>query len=272
MDEDELRGRLLAINSLDAPVRVVERRRKLVVGWRHDEVQWCELLSRRGLSGLYELHLHIDPRTRTVTFKDRQRSVQFLFCPEGENPSRVVLPFLRLRANWLGSVEQYATMEPFQYDFLPREIKAPVLGTLPQRLNVRFSPSGGDFSFLQHEISRRAPGGSGGWLRPAGQTPRPQPGQSRYVQLQLQADRKTVGEQQVGQPGRIEQRPHRRKEHRGVPLQLVTQHQLPGPKEVSLGAEHELDLVGKAAAQPSRPQAVQVGWQVVAPPCPSPDT
>ena len=142
VDEEALRGRLLAINNLDAPVRVVERRRRLVVGWRHDEVQWCELLSRRGLSGLYELHLHIDPRTRTVTLKDRQRSVQFLFCPEGVKTGRprVVLPFLRLRANRLGSVEQYAAQEPFQYDFLPREIKAPVLGTILQSgWNVRFS-------------------------------------------------------------------------------------------------------------------------------------
>jgi hypothetical protein len=142
VDEAELRGRLLAVNNLDAPVRVVERRRKLVVGWRHDEVQWCELLSRRGLSGLYELHLHIDPRTRTVTLMDRRRPVQFLFCPEGVKTGRprVVLPFLRLRANRLGSVEQYATMEPFQYDFLPHEIKAPVLGTiLASGWNVRFS-------------------------------------------------------------------------------------------------------------------------------------
>jgi hypothetical protein len=142
VDEEALRGRLLAINNLDAPVRVVERRRRLVVGWRHDEVQWCELLSRRGLSGLYELHLHIDPRTRTVTLMDRRRPVQFLFCPEGVKTGRprVVLPFLRLRANRLGSVEQYATMEPFQYDFLPHEIKAPVLGTiLASGWNVRFS-------------------------------------------------------------------------------------------------------------------------------------
>ena len=142
MDEDELRGRLLAVNTLDAPVRVVERRRKLVVGWRHDEVQWCELLSRRDLRSLYELHLHIDPRTRTVTLMDRRRPVQFLFCPEGVRTGRprVVLPLLRLRPSRLGSVEQYAATESFQYDFLPREIKGPVLGTILQSgWNVRFS-------------------------------------------------------------------------------------------------------------------------------------
>ena len=142
VDEDELRGRLLAVNNLDAPVRVVERRRKLVVGWRHDEVQWCELLSRRDLRSLYELHLHIDPRTRTVTLMDRRRPVQFLFCPEGVRTGRprVVLPLLRLRPSRLGSVEQYAATESFQYDFLPREIKGPVLGTILQSgWNVRFS-------------------------------------------------------------------------------------------------------------------------------------
>ena len=52
VDEEALRGRLLGINNLDAPVRVAERRRRLVVGWRHDEVQWCELLSRRDLRSL----------------------------------------------------------------------------------------------------------------------------------------------------------------------------------------------------------------------------
>ena len=142
VDEDELRGRLLAVNNLDAPVRVVERRRKLVVGWRHDEVQWCELLSRRGMSGLYELHLRFEPRTRTVTLMDRRRPVQFLFCPEGVRPGRphVVLPLVRLRPGRLGSMDQYAATEPFQYDFLPREIKAPVLGTILQSgWNVRFS-------------------------------------------------------------------------------------------------------------------------------------
>ena len=142
VDEEALRGRLLGINNLDAPVRVAERRRRLVVGWRHDEVQWCELLRRRGLSGLYELHLHIDPRTRTVTLMDRRRPVQFLFCPEGVRPGRprVVLPLVRLRPGRLGSMDQYAATEPFQYDFLPREIKAPVLGTILQSgWNVRFS-------------------------------------------------------------------------------------------------------------------------------------
>ena len=138
VDEEALRGRLLGINNLDAPVR----RRRLVVGWRHDEVQWCELLSRRDLRSLYELHLHIDPRTRTVTLMDRRRPVQFLFCPEGVRTGRprVVLPLLRLRPSRLGSVEQYAATESFQYDFLPREIKGPVLGTILQSgWNVRFS-------------------------------------------------------------------------------------------------------------------------------------
>ena len=142
VDEEALRGRLLGINNLDAPVRVAERRRRLVVGWRHDEVQWCELLSRRDLRSLYELHLHIDPRTRTVTLMDRRRPVQFLFCPEGVRPGRprVVLPLVRLRPGRLGSMDQYAATEPFQYDFLPREIKAPVLGTILQSgWNVRFS-------------------------------------------------------------------------------------------------------------------------------------
>ena len=140
VEEGELRGRLLAVNNLDAPVRVVERRRKLVVGWRHDEVQWCELLSRRGLSSLYELHLRFEPRTRTVTLMDRRRPVQFLFCPEGVRTGRprVVLPLLR--PGRFGTVDQYAATEPFQYDFLPREIKAPVLGTILQSgWNVRFS-------------------------------------------------------------------------------------------------------------------------------------
>lgn len=142
VSEDELRLRLLAVNNLAVPVRVGERRRKLTVSWRYDEVPWCELFSRRNLSNLYELRLRLDPLTRTVTLMDRRRSVQFLFCPEDVKTGwpRVILPFLWLRQGRLGSVEQYAATEPYLYDFHPREIKAPVMGTiLASGWDVRFS-------------------------------------------------------------------------------------------------------------------------------------
>ena len=60
--------------------------------------------------------------------------------PTTSLPVPCLLPLLRLRPSRLGSVEQYAATESFQYDFLPREIKGPVLGTILQSgWNVRFS-------------------------------------------------------------------------------------------------------------------------------------
>ena len=139
---EQLQERLLGINGVSCPVLVIGKRKKLIFTWRYRELLWCELFSRLGISNLYELHCRFDPATRTVFLTDRLRNADFLICPEGVKIGfrRIPLPFFRVRPRRLGTIEQYTTKQAHAYDFHPREIKSPVMGTiLASGWNVRFS-------------------------------------------------------------------------------------------------------------------------------------
>lgn len=142
VSQEELKERLLSVNGTQGPVQVNKKRHTLIVTWRYEETQWCELLSSLGICRLYELHCRFDAATRTVLLVDRIRSADFLICPDRVKIGflRIPLPFFRVRPRHLGSVAQYATMAPHEYSFHPREIKAPIMGTiLASGWNVRFS-------------------------------------------------------------------------------------------------------------------------------------
>ncbi|MBM9535788.1 hypothetical protein [Desulfobulbus alkaliphilus] len=139
---DELQRRLLQVNDSRSPVRATGERNTLVLTWRYEDPQWCELLSRFNITRLYELHCRFDPATRTVLLIDRIRVADFLICPDQLKIGlrRIPLPFCRVRAGRLGTVEQYAQKAAHEYDFQPVEIKSPVMGTiLTSGWNVRFS-------------------------------------------------------------------------------------------------------------------------------------
>lgn len=139
---EQLEERLLGINGVACPVQVFKKRKKLIITWRYREELWCELFCRLGISRLYELHCRFDPATQTVLLVDRLRTAHFLYCPEQVKIGlpRIPLPFFRVRLRRLGTIAQYATKEPHEYDFHPREIKSPVMGTiLASGWNVRFS-------------------------------------------------------------------------------------------------------------------------------------
>ena len=138
----QLQEHLLAINAMPGPVQVIEKRKKLILSWRYQEMQWCELFSSLGINRLYELHCRFDPSTRTVLLADRMRAADFLICPERVKIGslRIPLPFLRVRPGRLGTIERYKTTAPHEYHFHPREIKSPVMATiLDSGWNVRFS-------------------------------------------------------------------------------------------------------------------------------------
>ena len=91
---------------------------------------------------LYELHCRIDADSRTVFLVDRIRRVDFLICPDRVKigVKRICLPVLRTGCDRLETLEQYSALQVHDYDFYPREIKGPVLGTiLGNGWNVRFS-------------------------------------------------------------------------------------------------------------------------------------
>jgi hypothetical protein len=139
---EQLREHLLAINAMAGPVQVIGKKKKLIVRWRHEETQWCELFSDLGISRLYELHCRFDFSTRTVLLADRIRTADFLICPERVKIGflRIPLPFLRVRPGRLGTIERYITTAPNEYRFHPSEIKSPVISTiLASGWNVRFS-------------------------------------------------------------------------------------------------------------------------------------
>jgi len=140
--EKPLRQGLLRVNGLDCPVAAIEKRKKIIFTWRYKDIQWCGTLSRLGLERLYELHCRIDADSRTVFLIDRLRRVDFLICPDQVKTGnkRICLPVLRTSCNHLHTIEEYGRLQHHDYDFLPREIKGPVLGSIrAMGWNVRFS-------------------------------------------------------------------------------------------------------------------------------------
>lgn len=129
---EQMRQRLLTVNAMDCPVTAIAKRKKIVLTWRYRETRWCELFSHLGINRLYELHCRFDADTRTVYLMDRQRTADFLICPDRVKTGRlrIPLPLLRLRAKRLAAIEQYALLAEDEYNFHPREIKSPVLGTI----------------------------------------------------------------------------------------------------------------------------------------------
>ena len=137
-----LQQQLMAINKMSCPVWVQQKGRTFLITWRYDQTQWCELISRLGISRIYELRCRFDAKTRTVTLIDRSRPVDFIVCPDTikRGRSRPVFPILGFRMRRLTTVAWYATAEPFEYSFRPKEIKSPVMGSiLNAGWHVRFS-------------------------------------------------------------------------------------------------------------------------------------
>lgn len=138
----QLQERLLAINAVNCPVSATVKRKRMIFTWRTQELQWCELFSRLDVNRLYELHCRFDADTRTVYLLDRMRLADFVVCPERVKigRARIPLPLLRARSRRLATINQLAALEPHDYNFHPREIKSPVMGTiLACGWNVRFS-------------------------------------------------------------------------------------------------------------------------------------
>lgn len=79
--ETELREKILAINETDSPYLVEERRQKLVVTWNYVDAEWWNILSKSGMSKIYELHIKFDEENHTATFIDVHKSIQWRAGP-----------------------------------------------------------------------------------------------------------------------------------------------------------------------------------------------
>ncbi len=128
----ELRATLMKVNGMHAPVRVLDKGKRLIVEWRYDDSDWCELMAEKNITRLYELRLGFDANTRTVTLSDRSRKVDFDLCPIRVKTGFFAMPrlFFGIRSAEKYGVEQYRERRPSDFLFKPGEIKSPLVGTL----------------------------------------------------------------------------------------------------------------------------------------------
>ncbi len=141
LELDAIERKLLTVNEMDCPVRVVKKKRGLIVTWKHEDFKWCDYMSYAGMKACYELHLRFEPSTNTVNTGDRIRSIYFIVCPDEVKTGLFSRPkpLLGLDSNKQWSMDRYSDCTPMDFTFMPQEIKYPVLGTLLQNgWNIRF--------------------------------------------------------------------------------------------------------------------------------------
>ncbi len=128
----ELRATLMKVNGMHAPVRVLDKGKRLIVEWRYNDSDWCELMAEKKITRLYELRLGFDESTRTVTLSDRSRKVDFDLCPIRVKTGFLAMPrqFFAIRSAERNGIEKYRERRPSDFLFKPGEIKSPLVGTL----------------------------------------------------------------------------------------------------------------------------------------------
>ena len=137
-----LRRQILAVNHSRAPVMAEERLYDLVLTWKYVDARWWEVLSKAGLTRLYELHVKLDEKRRVATLIDVHKSVHWRVGPTqvhiGKRSSRGVLVGYEIGEQW-GIKENWEQGVVFDYKFVPAEIKTPVMNTiLRSGWDVRF--------------------------------------------------------------------------------------------------------------------------------------
>lgn len=131
--EDTLRGIIMGINRLDVPVRVEQRRNKLIITWKYADAKWWELMSKAGLKQVYELHLKFNNARKEVTAIDILKSVSWRAGPTQVSIRakgfRGLSVGYELGAQW-GIKETYELGTIYKYRFSPGEIKNPVVNSI----------------------------------------------------------------------------------------------------------------------------------------------
>lgn len=133
LSETAVRQRLLTIATQDVPVTIEKRGDKLVATWRYADARWWNVLSRSGMTKLYELHIRLNDARKTATLIDVHKSVSWRAGPEQ----------VQLRAGFSRGVDLryervigYGWDDAFQfgrvvdYRFKNNDIKNPVLNLL----------------------------------------------------------------------------------------------------------------------------------------------
>jgi hypothetical protein len=137
-----LRRQILAVNRFKAPVMAEERLYDLVLTWKYVDARWWRVLSKAGLTRLYELHVKLDEKRSVATLIDVRKSVRWRAGPTqvhvGRSVSRGILTGYEIGKQW-GIAENWELGVVFDYKFVPAEIKTPVMNTiLRSGWDVRF--------------------------------------------------------------------------------------------------------------------------------------
>jgi hypothetical protein len=131
--EAELRAQIQALNEFDAPVMVEEREEKLVATWKYVDAQWWELLTKAGLTRVYELHIRFNAPSHTVTLIDVTKSVSWRAGPSEVRLRggffRGVMLAYEIGKAW-GIQESFQPGKIYEYRFVPQEIKNPIFNTI----------------------------------------------------------------------------------------------------------------------------------------------
>ena len=133
---------LQEINNFNSPLIVRKTRKKLILTWRVDEPGWEEKIEKAGVKKLYELHLHFDNHTKTVSMSDRFRSVKWDYLGKKSSTGWFAFPspFFKIELGKQWGVDNYKNGSPESYNFLPEEIKSPLLNSIIRNgWNVRFA-------------------------------------------------------------------------------------------------------------------------------------
>jgi hypothetical protein len=105
----------------------------LVLTWKYVDARWWQVLSKAGLTRLYELHVKLDEKRHVATLIDVTRSVQWRAGPSqvyiGGRFGRGILAGYEIGEQW-GIAENWELSVVFDYKFVPAEIKTPVMNTL----------------------------------------------------------------------------------------------------------------------------------------------
>ena len=139
---DKLKKVLLEMNAFNAPVSVQNLKKNIMITWRHQDQVWCELLEEAKLKKMYELWLHFDNSTKTVTMSDKYRSIDWTLSPIKLETGWFAYskPYFNVATGKAWGIENYKDSDPGDYNFSPNEIKSPVLNTIIKNgWNVRFS-------------------------------------------------------------------------------------------------------------------------------------
>ncbi|HCU25747.1 MAG TPA: hypothetical protein DF383_12085 [Deltaproteobacteria bacterium] len=142
VSEAELRAQIQTINQFDVPVMIEERKGKLVATWKYVDAHWRELLSKAGLTKVYELHIKFDHAQHLVTLIDVTKSVSW-----GAGPTELRLRWSFFRGIMLtyeigkqwGIKESWKLGQVYDYKFRPKEVKMPIMNSiLRSGWDVRF--------------------------------------------------------------------------------------------------------------------------------------